>query len=81
VLVDVLVPSEAIKGCASIRIDRIKGIFRASNGWMLINGTVNEIIVSDIGNQAHSVLEVVMTNNFHKTCELLERQVQSCILA
>ena len=61
------------------RVDRIKGIFQTNNGWLLINGTIKEIIISKINQQKYSLLEVVSLDNLPKDWETLERKIQSCI--
>ena len=61
------------------RVDRIKGIFQTNNGWLLINGTIKEIIISKINPQKYSLLEVVSLDNLPKDWETLERKIQNCI--
>ena len=61
------------------RVDRIKGIFQTNNGWLLINGTIKEIIISKINPQKYSLLEVVSLDNLPKDWGTLERKIQNCI--
>ena len=61
------------------RVDRIKGIFQTNAGWLLINGTIKEIIISKINPQQYSVLEAVSLDNFPKDWGALGRKLQKCI--
>jgi len=61
------------------RVDRIKGIFQTNNGWLLINGTIKEIIISKISPQKYSLLEVVSLDNLPKDWRTLKRKIQNCI--
>ena len=80
-LLDLLGPpglSGLPKGTA---VERLKGVFRTNNGWLLIDRVDNEITVKEIAYRRDSRIEVIVTDSAAPDWDTLENALQASAIS